>query len=159
MVLERQAKLAPPKVLRDYIQGTTKFRRWQRRKGSRRGKGGNQRHYTTTCWEKLSRVFTQPTIRSFSCCRGVQHEVILVECDNTLFRAEKFIFKENCSCYEVEISFSANITSFMPSKLSYFTVMKLLLNIKLCCIRVKHIIINRINHPYVHEDPSIILTD
>ena len=75
----------------------------------------------------------------------------------SLFRAEKFIFKENRSCYEVEISFSADIISFMPSKLSYFTVMKLLLNIKLCCIRVKHIIINRINHPYIH--PSFILSD
>ena len=142
-------------MLRDYIQGTTKSRRWQRRKGSRQGRQPAPL-YDNMLREK-SRVFTQPAIRSFSCCRAVQHEVILGECDNTLFRAEKFIFKENRSCYEVEISFSANITSFMPSKLSYFTVMKLLLNIKLCCIRVKHIIINRINHPYV--DPSIILSD
>ena len=40
-------------------------------------------------------------------------EVILGECDNTLLRAKKFIFKENRSCYEVKILFSAIITSFI----------------------------------------------
>ena len=101
---------------------------------------------------------TKPAIRRFSCHCGVLHilrvlKLFLENVIHTLLRAKKFIFKENCSCYEVKILFSAIITSFMPSKLSYFTSMKLLLNIKLCCIRVKHIIINRINHPYVH--PSI----